>query len=78
MSPLANGQRRKPEDYNNQSELRKLILQAQVSLKMATALENSLTGSSCCGSVVTNPTTMHEDVGLIPGLAQRIKDLPLA
>ena len=25
--------------------------------------------SSCCGSVVTNPTSIHEDAGLIPGLA---------
>ena len=24
---------------------------------------------------VKNPTSIHEDVGLIPGLAQRIKDL---
>ena len=27
-------------------------------------------GSSCRGSVETNPTSIHEDVGSIPGLAQ--------
>ena len=31
-------------------------------------------GSSCCGSVVTNPTCIHEDSGLIPGLDQWVKD----
>ena len=31
--------------------------------------------SSCCGSVVMNQTSNHEDVGLIPGLAQWVKDL---
>ena len=34
-------------------------------------------GSSCCGSVVMNPTSIHEDMGLIPGLTQWIKDLAL-
>ena len=32
-------------------------------------------GSSHCGSAVTNPTSIHEDVGLIPGLARCVKDL---
>ena len=30
--------------------------------------------SSCRGSVVTNPTRIHEDVGFIPGLTQWIED----
>ena len=31
-------------------------------------------GSSCCGSVVTDPTRMYENMGLIPGLAQWVKN----
>ena len=31
-------------------------------------------GSSRCGSAVVNPTSIHEDVGLILGLAQGVKD----
>ena len=34
-------------------------------------------GSSCCGTTETNLTRNHEAVGLIPGLAQWVKDLAL-
>ena len=33
--------------------------------------------SSYCGSVETNPTSNHEDVGSLPGLTQWVKDLAL-
>ena len=34
-------------------------------------------GSSHCGSVATNPTSMHGDAGSIPALDQWVKDLAL-
>ena len=38
---------------------------------------NTAPRSSHCGSVVTNPTSNHEDAGLIPGLTQWVKDSTL-
>ena len=32
-------------------------------------------GSSHCGSAVTKPTSIHEEVGLTPGLTQWVKHL---
>ena len=36
-----------------------------------------IAGSSCCSSVVMNPTSIPEDAGLIPGLTQWVKDSAL-
>ena len=44
---------------------------------MKANIEEVPNGSSHCGSVVMNPTTVHEDAGLIPGPTQWVKDLAL-
>ena len=40
-------------------------------------IKRSVAAHSHCGSVATNPTSVLEDVGLIPDLTQWVKDLAL-
>ena len=42
-----------------------------------TSIKIKKPGNSCCGSAVRNLTTMHENTGLNPGLAQWAKTLAL-
>ena len=46
-------------------------------LKINTSQQRTEKWSSHCGAAVTNPTRNHEVVGLIPDLAQWVKDLAL-
>ena len=41
---------------------------------MVHGVKNPTAGSSCCGSVVTNLTSNHENSGLVPGLAQWVEN----
>ena len=43
-------------------------------LRSSQALKQQSLGSSCCGSAETNMTRNHEVAGLIPALAQCVKD----
>ena len=40
-------------------------------------INDSVYGSSHCGSAVMNPIRIYQDTGSIPGLSQWVKDLAL-
>ena len=49
------------------------MLRTDKKKKKKKKVEKKNVRSPRCGSVATNPTTIHEDVGLIPGLDQQVK-----
>ena len=51
-----------------------LATKCVTSLHIGDSIKTLLKGSSRHGSVVMNPTRIHEDAGLIPGLTLWIKD----
>ena len=46
-------------------------------MSICAKLKEKLPGSSRCGTAEMDPTSVHEDAGSFPGLAQWIRDLVL-
>ena len=53
------------------------LLAWELPLAVGAALKRNNKGGSYRGSLVTSPTSIHEDAGSIPDLAQWFKDLAL-
>ena len=53
------------------------IEQSSTKFKRKAKVQNRFAGVPIVAQLVKNATSLHEDEGLIPGLAQRVKDLVL-
>ena len=58
----------------NHSITSKQLSSIPILLKAFLKIKKKYSRSSHCGSVVMNPTSIHEDPGSIPGIVQGVKE----
>ena len=65
------------EFFPIRSEVHRKSIRFGITRPRLKALQNGDVESSRCGAAETNPTSIHEAVGSIPGLDQWVEDLAL-